>query len=121
MNKDKSDRYSSGGVISESHAKSAGYTSSETNDFDPVRGEKALWQAVITQALMDARCESKKSEARQQKQQAIRWLLKRSEDFFWVCNLANLDPHYVLKKNREALSRNCKWRAEAGNAGTITV
>ncbi len=92
---------------------------SEPLDYDPVRGERALWQAVLTQALMDARCESKKSEFRQHKHQAIRWLLGRSEDFFWVCNLADLDPHYVLQKNREALSRNCRWRAEAGHKSSV--
>ena len=87
-------------------------TDAETR-FDPVKGEKALWQAVITQALMDARCESKKSEAIEQKRQALVWLRGENPDFVLVCHNANLDPSYIRKKCKEAIARGCKWRADA--------
>lgn len=95
-----------------------GIASHEDTAFDPVKGERAMWQAVITQALMDARCESKKCEAIHDKRQAISWLLGRSPDFITVCHHANLDPAYVIKKVKQSLARNCRWRAD--NKKTVT-
>lgn len=81
--------------------------------FNAVRGEMALWQAVITQALMDASCNSHKYEAKLEKLKATRWLLGGSKDFVTVCYHAGLEPSYVREKIRLALSRNCRWRADA--------
>lgn len=84
--------------------------SSDVEPYNFVRGEVALWRAVITQALMDASNGSKKAEAVYDKQQALIWLTRRSNDFDTVCYYAGLSPAYVRLKAQLALSRNCKWR-----------
>jgi len=75
-------------------------------------GFKALWRAVITQALMDAGSNSAKGEFKKEKARAISWLHSDSEDFKEVCSLADLDPTYVRRKAKEALKNGCKWRME---------
>lgn len=81
-----------------------------TTTYDPIKAERALWSAVITQALMDAGSASKKPEAQHEKAKAIRWLLGNSEDFITVCQNADLDPHYVREKAKAAIDRGCIWR-----------
>lgn len=76
----------------------------------PHGNEQALWKAVITQALMDAGSNSRKVEAMQEKEAAIRWLLGASEDFTAVCLHAGMDPGYVRRKAMEAIARGCSWR-----------
>lgn len=77
---------------------------------NPVKGEVALWTAVITQALMDAGSESRKPEAQHEKAKAIRWLLGNSEDFQTVCQNAGLDPNNIRQKAMKAIERGCVWR-----------
>jgi hypothetical protein len=84
----------------------------EEGPYDPVRGEVAMWQAVLTQALMDAASGSAKPEAQQEKADALRWLKGDSADFVAVCLNAGLDPAYARCKIRLALARNCRWRAD---------
>lgn len=79
-----------------------------------VRGEAALWQAVITQALMDASSGSRKHEARHEREEAQRWLCGMSKDFVQVCLNAGLEPDYVRTRAAQALQRGCVWRAAAG-------
>ena len=79
-----------------------------------VRGEMALWVAVITQAMMDALSRSDNSEARYNKHEAINWLTGNSRNFITVCHYAGLDPDYVRKKAKRALVAPQPWRAEAG-------
>lgn len=79
---------------------------------NPVRGEVALWQAVLTQALMDAASGSTKPESLQEKAAALRWLKTHDDDFITVCLNANMEPEYAMKKIEAALARNCRWRAE---------
>jgi hypothetical protein len=83
----------------------------EQNSDNPC-GYRALWRAVITQALMDAGSNSKKIEFRKEKARAISWLNGDSEDFSDVCALAGLDAGYVKKKAKEAIKNGCKWREE---------
>ena len=91
----------------------------DAQPFNPVRGEMALWQAVITQALMDASCNSHKYEAKLEKLKATRWLLGGGKDFIAVCHHAGLEPSYVREKVRQALARNCRWRAEAHGPASV--
>jgi len=85
---------------------------------DSVRGERALWRAVITQALMDAGSNSAKKEMKYDKAQAIAWLASGSKDFHQVCTLADMDPEYVRQKSKEAIKRGCSWRNKVtSNAG----
>ena len=76
--------------------------------------EPGLWRAVITQALMDAASQSRKSEATRIRSDALEWLLSDTSDFTVVCDNAGLDPDYVRSRARLALSRNCQWRLPAG-------
>lgn len=89
--------------------------------FNPVKGEMALWTAVITQALMDAGSESRKPEAQHEKARAIRWLLGNSEDFITVCQNAGLSPQYVRSKAKSAIERGCAWRRGMAEQRAIAV
>ena len=76
--------------------------------------EPGLWRAVITQALMDAASQSRKSDARRTRHDAMNWLLSDESDFTTVCDNAGLDPDYVRGRARVALERGCQWRLPAG-------
>lgn len=76
--------------------------------------EPGLWRAVITQALMDAASQSKKSEAKRSRRDALEWLLSNSRDFEAVCDNAGFDPGYVRRRAKEALLRGCEWRLPSG-------
>lgn len=78
------------------------------------KGEMALWVAVITQAMMDAQSRCKKAESQYHKHEAIRWLTSGSKDFTDVCLCAGLEPDYVRKKAKQAITSPSLWRAEAG-------
>lgn len=82
---------------------------------------RALWRAVITQALMDASNLSKKPFNRMEKIKARIWLEGKSEEFFAVCSLADMDPNYVKTKAAEAIARNCKWRNDSGSVEANNV
>ncbi len=75
-----------------------------------IKGEKALWTAVITQALMDAGSNSSKRDMRLIKAQAISWLTGMSEDFIEVCMMAQLHPAYVRDRALKAIKNGCQWR-----------
>ncbi len=83
-----------------------------------VMGERALWKAVITQALMDASSQSKKMELRYEKSQALCWLTGNNEDFRAVCENAGLNPCYIREQSLEALKRDCRWRKEPAKAAS---
>ncbi len=76
--------------------------------------EPGLWRAVITQALMDAASQSRKSEAKQSRTAALKWLLTDSADFEYVCDNAGFEPSYVRRRAKEALERGCQWRLPNG-------
>lgn len=76
--------------------------------------EPGLWRAVITQALMDAASNSRKSEAKRSRREALHWLLGDTPDFEAVCDNAGLDPDYVRSRARAALQRGFTWRLPAG-------
>lgn len=82
--------------------------------YNPVKGESALWAAVITQALMDALSNSRNPEAVYHKHEAIRWLTENNKDFSMVCHLAGFDVNYIRRKAKRAISNPVKWRADAG-------
>jgi type II secretory pathway component PulJ len=82
--------------------------------YNPVKGEMALWTAVITQALMDALSRSPNKEAQFHKHEAIRWLTENSKDFIEVCHNAGLNPDNVRRKAKKVIANPTLWRAEAG-------
>ncbi|NBO18713.1 MAG: hypothetical protein EBV03_05680 [Proteobacteria bacterium] len=83
--------------------------------YDPVRGEKAMWMAVITQAMMDALSRSSKVDEQYHKHEAIRWLTGNGKDFKMVCILADVDPEYIRSRVKKALAAPRLWRAKAGS------
>src|SRR5690348_15560717 len=99
----------------------SGYYHDLEEPFNPVRGEMALWRSVITQALMDAASNSRKSETQYHKREALKWLLTESDDFAAVCEHAGLDQHYVRRMAKAALSRGCRWRAESAPKSGATT
>ncbi len=60
--------------------------------------EKALWKAVLCQAIDDATTESRKSRRQFAKRKAIKWLTEENEDFKIVCYLAGYSPK-IVKEN----------------------
>lgn len=87
--------------------------------FNAVRGEQALWRAVILQALVDAVSQSAKDDTMRLRQEARRWLLLKGDDFDQVCHLAGYAPDYIRRQVRLALARGCQWRASpAKTTGT---
>ncbi len=86
------------------------YFMEAAEDSSGVLAERALWRAVITQALMDAGSCSNKKGAASLRGRAIAWLAGTSKDFYSVCSLAELDPDYVRKKAKQAIRNGCKWR-----------
>ena len=83
-------------------------------NFNPVRGEMALWVAVITQAMMDALSNAKNTETQYHKHEAIRWLTENSKDFIEVCHNAGLDPDDIRCKAKKTIANPSLWRAKAG-------
>jgi hypothetical protein len=73
--------------------------------------EQGIWRAVIVQALMDASSNSAKKENLQAKQEALVWLRGNSVDFASVCYYAGFEPEFVKQMAKQALQRNCVWRA----------
>lgn len=88
----------------------------EYSEFKGIKGEQALWRAVIVQALMDAGSNSQKMEAKYEKSQAECWLTSYSEDFRIVCDFAGFTADYVRTKSKQALARGCKWRSESSSS-----
>lgn len=75
--------------------------------------ERAVWRAVIMQALSDAGNRSHKQENLKARREAIEWLTGFSEDFMLVCQLAGLEPDYVRERAQKAMEVGCTWRNDA--------
>jgi hypothetical protein len=116
-----SPRHSSTSSPAKKHARKHGRRRGKKSSFDwpcephnAVRGEMALWVAVITQAMMDALSRSRHPEAVYYKHEAINWLTGGSRNFKTVCLMAGLDPDYVRSQAKKSLLSPMPWRAEAG-------
>lgn len=83
------------------------------NGYGKVRGEQALWRAVILQMLEDATSQSTKPNDQYHKFMAREWLLSDSKDFHMVCDLAGFDVGYLRKNIKRALLNHCKWREDS--------
>jgi hypothetical protein len=87
----------------------------KSQDEDEYCPYRSLWSAVITQALTDARSNSKKKELRKYKAEGKAWLFGGSTDFETVCIMAGMNPKYVKNKARNAVNSSIKWRRDAGS------
>lgn len=76
-----------------------GATGAENNPY----GLRGLWRAVIAQALIDALNGSKKVASKIERARSIAWFSLSNKEFLIVCAYADLDPHYVIQKVRQAL------------------
>lgn len=101
------------------HGTNGNAPSEDTEAFNPVHAEQALWRAVIVQALMDAASGSDKYEAAQARNEAVIWLRGSSADFATVCYYAGYDPEFVRMMVKKALENGCRWRALPGEGTRI--
>lgn len=60
--------------------------------------ETSLWKAVILQAFIDLKSNSKKKIANTHKVKATLWFNMNNNDFVATCYYAELDPQYVWRK-----------------------
>lgn len=60
--------------------------------------EESLWKAVILQAFIDLKNNSRKKLANTFRVKATLWFNLKNKDFIAVCHYANLNPYYVWKK-----------------------
>lgn len=88
--------------------------------YNSARGERALWIAVITQAMMDALSKSRNPELVYHKRDAIYWLFENNRDFVTVCLHAGFDPDYVRQKAKRAITSPTPWRADPGKGKRYT-
>jgi len=86
----------------------------DVDHYADVRGEIALWTAVIVRALLDASYKGHKAEERIAKRKALVWLREYGPFFIEVCDMAMLDPEITYVKIQRALERDCVWRLPNG-------
>ena len=67
--------------------------------------EFVLWQAVIAQAITDAKYDGLRKHYLECKRLAIAWFSNCSKDFKEVCQYANIDPDYAYKKTQTAIQQ----------------
>ncbi|AZU37334.1 hypothetical protein BBB02_01835 [Wolbachia endosymbiont of Bemisia tabaci] len=72
---------------------------------DDIQRYYILWQSVISQAMIDAASNCKKTESLVEKRKAISWLSDFSQDFVETCILADCDPLYVKNKIQPILKK----------------
>jgi hypothetical protein len=70
------------------------------------RKYRALWNAVLMQALLDAKSTSKKAESLRFKAEAICWVDPENENFIAVCEMANIVPDRFIKKAKKIKNNN---------------
>ena len=67
--------------------------------------EFVLWQAVIAQAITDAKYDGLRKNYLECKRLAIAWFSNCSKDFKAVCQYADIDPDYAYKKTQTAIQK----------------
>lgn len=81
---------------------------------------EALYIAIIHQAFLDLRSNSKKPHDKTAREEAILWLLSSHRDFYFVCNSAGLLPEFVRKQALDDLKNPTIWRHPTGQAPNHT-
>lgn len=81
------------------------------NNFDFIgkidtTGERALWQSVIMQAAIDILNIPPTMNERMERARTIAWFSLDNEDFLFVCSLAELNPHEILKGIRVTIKKS---------------
>ncbi len=83
------------GATVQSHCKQRIFVDAMPHDDPETEHRHALWRAVISQQIMDAKNISLKPEKQALKKQAMDWLFYNESDFTMVCDLAGWEPDYV--------------------------
>lgn len=78
-------------------------------------GERALWKAVIMQAVLDLTSDPSlrsriRSDLVKAKNDAEAWVNPNKKDFIKVCGFASLEPDWVVKKVNLAKNNPKDWR-----------
>jgi len=86
-------------------------------------GERALWAAVLWQAINDAQREGAHWSAQIPRERALTWIEDGAADFREVCELAGLDPSKTRRGildllRRPAAERRCRARHAGANMHT---
>lgn len=68
---------------------------------------RALWRAIIMQAILDLTSNSSRTEEKLAKKQAESWLLGNSIDFLDVCRWAEYSPQRVRSKALMTIENCC--------------
>ena len=72
--------------------------------------EVSLWRAVILQSILDRLTQSKRGEDIMARKNAKNWMNINNEKFRTVCQFAQLEPDFVIRKAETALIDQKKWR-----------
>lgn len=67
---------------------------------------QSLWFAVILQAFIDLKNNSKKQGFKSLRSKASNWMNKYNEDFLLVCEMANLNPDCLIKRKNEIVKNS---------------
>ena len=67
--------------------------------------ELVMWQAVIAQAITDAKYDGLRKHYLECKRLAIAWFSNRSKDFKEVCQYADINSDYAYKKTQTAMQQ----------------
>ncbi len=65
--------------------------------------ERALWQSVIMQAILDISKEPIDARQKSERLKTIAWFSPKNQDFMLVCSFADLDSKMVLRGHYRAL------------------
>lgn len=84
------------------------------------RGEVSLWRAVVMQALIDCHTMSKRTEDQRARRDGFSWFCKKNPDFIKVCEHANMEPDYVLRRAKDAILRGCAWKKDENKAQKLS-
>ena len=68
--------------------------------------EFVLWQAVIAQAITDAKYDGLRKNYLECKRLAIAWFSNCSTDFKNVCHYADINPNYAYQKFQKAVQQD---------------
>ena len=79
-------------------------------------GCRALWRAVIMQAITDIINNYSRTEDKIEKEFARQWILDGREDFLTVCSMAEYNSYYIQRKVKSIIKNNTKY-----NHNTLNV
>lgn len=78
------------------------------------QSEVSLLRAVILQAIIDRMNNSKRTEDKIAKTDALNWFNSQNHDFRLICDLAGWSPEWVIEITEGAIRNPEKWRRNHG-------